>query len=70
MIEKEVKKKIQSIRTQYSREKQKTRKRKSGDGTDDIYQSEWVHSERLKFLDVHLHPKSSQSNLQVRMYTD
>ena len=70
LVVKEIKKKIQSIRTQYSRERQKTKKRKSGDGTDDIYQSKWVHFERLKFLDVHLNPKTSQSNLQVCTYTD
>ena len=69
LVVKEIKK-IQSIRTQYSREREKTKKRKSGDGTDDIYQSKWVHFERLIFLDVHLNPKTSQSNLQVCTYTD
>ena len=62
---KEIEKKLRSIRAQYGRERQKTKKRKSGDGADDVYHSKWVHFERLKFLDEHLNPKNSQSNLQV-----
>ena len=48
---KEIEKKLRNIRTQYTREKQKTKKTKSGDGADNIYESKWPHFKRLQFLD-------------------
>ena len=47
----EVQKKIKCVRMQYTRERQKVKKRKSGDGADDIYTSKWIHFQRLGFLD-------------------
>ena len=38
---KEIKEKIRSVKTIYNREKQKIKKRKSGDGADDIYKVLW-----------------------------
>ena len=67
---KEVEKKLKSIRSQYNREKQKTKKRKTGQGLDEVYVSKWAHFGRLKFLDEYLSPRSSQSNLpEVRQFT-
>ena len=64
---KEVDKKIWNIRTQYTREKGKMRKSKSGDGADDIYISKWQHYKQLSFLDAFVTAKSSRSNLQVNL---
>ena len=64
-IEKEVKEKIKGLRSQYGREKKKEKKRKTGDGADDIYKSSWVHFSRLKFLDDFVSTESSRSNLEV-----
>ena len=46
----DVTKKIKSVRTQYSRELQKFKKRPTGTGTDDVYKSKWPHFEELQFL--------------------
>ena len=62
----EVKKKLTNIRTQYTREKTKTRKRKTGQGAAEIYTSKWQHFQRLYFLDDYVTPKSSHSNLEVK----
>ena len=59
LTESEVKSKIKSVRSQYTRERQKAKKRKSGQGTDELYVSKWIHYERLKFLDEYVIPKSS-----------
>ena len=61
----EVDKKIRNFRTQYSREKAKTKVTKSGDGADDVYEPKWVYILYLKFLDEFVTAKSSRSNLQV-----
>lgn len=65
---KEIEKKWRSLRAQFNREKQNKRKRKSGDGADDLYQIKWAHFEHLKFIDDYVTPKNSQSNLQVNNY--
>ena len=64
----EVQKKIKGIRVQYTRERQKTRKRKSGDGADDMYTSKWVHFHRLRFLDDFITAKQSVSNYRKVQY--
>ena len=64
----EVQKKIKRIRVQYTRERQKTRKRKSGDGADDIYTFKWVHFHRLRFLDDFITAKQSVSNYRKVQY--
>lgn len=45
-----VKSKINSLRTQLGRERTKQCKTKSGQATDELYTSSWVHYERLAFL--------------------
>ena len=65
LIECEVKAKIKSIRAQYTREKQKSSKVKTGTGTDEVYVSKWPHLEQLKFLDDFIIAKKSISNLSV-----
>ena len=62
---KEVEKKLRSIQVQYVREKQKSRKRKTGDGLEDVYISKWIHFKQLEFLNDHITPKNNTSNLQV-----
>ena len=61
---KEIEKKLRNICTQYTREKQKTKKTKSGDGADDIYESKWPHFKCLQFLDEFVTAKNSRSNLR------
>eukprot|EP00731_Ephydatia_muelleri_P036605 Em0288g4a len=63
----EVKAKIKSIRAQYTREKQKSSKVKTGTGTDEVYVSKWPHLEQLKFLDDFIIAKKSISNLSVNL---
>ena len=65
LIECEVKAKIKSIRAQYTREKQKSSKVKTGTGTDEVYVLKWPHLEQLKFLDDFIITKKSISNLSV-----
>eukprot|EP00731_Ephydatia_muelleri_P014914 Em0008g634a len=63
----EVKAKIKSIRAQYTREKQKSSKVKTGTGTDEVYVLKWPHLEQLKFLDDFIITKKSISNLSVNL---
>ena len=62
-LDDEVKKKIASIRTNYTRERGKV-KSKSGDGAEDVYVPKWVHFKRFSFLDDFITAKQSISNLQ------
>ena len=56
-----------SLRTQFTREKSKGKKRKSGDGADDVYRSKWQHLSQINFIEAFVTPKSSRSNLKVRI---
>ncbi len=60
-----VEKKWRSLRTQYSRERAKMKKRKSGDGLDDVYETTWQYYNQLLFVDDYVSPKESHSNLKV-----
>ena len=64
-LENEIKKKIRSLHTQYSSERQKIRTNKSGDGTDNLYKTKWPYFDRLKFLNDHITARATQSNLEV-----
>ena len=64
----EVQKKIKSFRTQYTRERQKVKNRKSGDGADDIYTSKWIHFPQLQFLDDFVTAKKTVSNYRKVQY--
>ena len=57
--------KKKNLRTQYSRERQKTKKRKTGEGADEVYMSKWPYFECLRFLADFVASKISKSNLQV-----
>jgi hypothetical protein len=50
-------KKIKSLRSQYSREKQKERVVNSDSESDGVFVSKWVHYQRLSFLDNHVTPR-------------
>ena len=65
IIVKEIEKKWRNLRTQYAREKGKMKKRKTGDGLDDVYVTKWKHYKQLEFLEDFVTPRASQSNLQV-----
>ena len=41
------------------------KKRKTGDGLEDLYVTKWKHYKQLEFLENFVTPKASQSNLQV-----
>ena len=64
----EVQKKVKGIRVQYTRERQKSRKCRSGEGAKDIYTSKWIHYSKLGFLDDFITPKQSVSNYNANMY--
>lgn len=49
----EVKKKIHSLRTQYTNERSKMKKFKSGDGTTDSYITKWEFYNVLQFMFQH-----------------
>lgn len=57
----EVKAKLKSIRTQYTRERKKTKKKKIGSALEDVYVSKFPHYERLQFLDDYVVAKVSLS---------
>ena len=46
----EIKYKVNSLRTQFNRELAKESKTKSGQSTDELHKSNWIHFERLNFL--------------------
>ena len=66
-LEAQVKSKLKSIRAQYTRERLKTTKWKTGTGTDDVYTSKWPHYKVLAFLNDFVVPKSTKSNLTVSL---
>ena len=43
------------------------KKRKTGEGLEDVYVSKWVHYKHLEFLDTYITPKNTRSNLQVNI---
>ena len=61
----QIKTKLKNLRTQCTREKQKTKKRPTGTGTDDLYVSKWPFYTRLRFLDDSVEAKPGTSNLDV-----
>ena len=61
---KDVKKKINNLRTYYSRELAKFKdSSKSGAGSDEIYVSKWPHFNSLEFLRDTIKPKKTTSSL-------
>ena len=61
----DVSKKIKNLRTQFMRERTKTRKSKSGEGAETVYITKWPHFQRLRFLEEFIIPKKSISNITV-----
>ena len=64
----DVKAKIKNIRTVYTREKKKTRTKKTGQGLDDVYVSKYPHFDSLHFLDDYMVAKHTVSNYKVSMH--
>ena len=62
-----MKAKLKSLRTVFTRERKKTKKRKTGQGVDEVYVSKFPHFERLQFLDDFVGAKNSISNIQVSL---
>ena len=60
-----VKAKLKSIRTIYTRERQKATQRKSGSGLDDVYTSKFPHYDRLQFLNDFVGAKRGIFNMKV-----
>ena len=61
-----VKNKIKNLRSYFSKEHEKTAKRKSGRGLDDSYISTWFAYKHLLFLkdtNVHLHTKKYHQHI-------
>lgn len=63
--EAEVQRKLHNLRTQANQEWNKIKKRKSGQGTDEIYSSSWEYFESLKFLVDQNMTSGSEDNLVV-----
>ncbi|CAH1110534.1 unnamed protein product [Psylliodes chrysocephalus] len=61
--EAEVQRKLHNLRTQANQEWNKIKKRKSGQGTDEIYSSSWEYFESLKFLVDQNMTSGSEDNL-------
>ena len=62
---KEVEKKWRNLRTQYTRERGKMKKRKTGTGVDNVYVTRWLHYKQLEFLEDYVTLKTTQSNFEV-----
>ena len=60
-----IKAKLKSIRTIYTRERQKTTKRKTGSGLNEVFVSKFRHYDRLQFLNDFVGAKRSISNIKV-----
>ena len=58
-------KKIKNISTQYTRERRKVVKRKTGEGADEVYFSKWPHYNSLRFVDNIPKPSLSNSDVSV-----
>ena len=65
----DVKAKIKNIRTVYTREKTKTKKKKTGQGLDEVYVSKYPHFDQLRFLDDFVTAKSSITNIKGARYS-
>ncbi|XP_055905120.1 uncharacterized protein LOC129940710 [Eupeodes corollae] len=61
--EDEIKRKLHNLRNQMSQELKKSKKRKSGAGTDELYSSKWPYFRALQFLIPFLTPSETISNL-------
>uniref|UniRef100_A0A1X7TSI4 MADF domain-containing protein n=1 Tax=Amphimedon queenslandica TaxID=400682 RepID=A0A1X7TSI4_AMPQE len=66
----DVTKKIKNVRTQYTCERQKITRRKSGESADHVYVSKWIYYELLKFLNDFVVPKKSISILELNRNDD
>ncbi|KAJ8969777.1 hypothetical protein NQ317_016554 [Molorchus minor] len=64
--EAEIQRKLHNLRTQENQEWNKMKKRKSGQGTDDTYNSSWEYFESLKFLVDQNMASGTEDNLLVR----
>ena len=49
-VEKEVKTKINTLRSYFTNELKKVYSNKSGDGRENVYESKWPHFQSLMFL--------------------
>lgn len=59
----EITRKLHNLRTQMNNEIRKIKKKKSGDGLDDVFISNWEFFDSLKFLTAGLICNKSQTNL-------
>jgi len=62
----EVKRKIINLRSQFSHELSKAQKRRTGSGTDEVYESKWVHFRSLLFLKDYVQARKTKTNDEVR----
>lgn len=60
-----VTKKIKSLRSQYTREKQKERRNRDASGGHTSYVSKWMHYEKLNFLEEFVVPRLGSARLKV-----
>lgn len=59
----EISRKLHNLRTQFNNELRKSRKRKSGQGVDEIYTSKWEFFEALQFMRSSSKCTETQSNI-------
>ncbi|KAJ8977060.1 hypothetical protein NQ317_017222 [Molorchus minor] len=67
--EAEIQRKLHNLRTQENQEWNKMKKRKSGQGTDDTYNSSWEYFESLKFLVDQNMASGTEDNLLTLLTT-
>lgn len=60
-----VSKKIKSLRSQYTREKQKERRNRELPIGDTVFLSKWMHYEKLNFLEDFVVPRQHGSGIKV-----
>ena len=68
-LEGDIKTKINTLRSYYSKELAKTTNKKSGHGTNDNVESKWEYFNALTFLSDTIKARKSHSTL-VRIYTN
>ena len=66
----EVKQKWLSLRAQFGRELKNSNKQKSGQSTDELYISQWVFYDKMKFLQHVMKTKKSRDSLDLTFDSD
>lgn len=61
----EITRKIHNLRNQFNNELKKSMKKKSGQGSDDLYVSKWPYFKSLSFLKTSLETRATSGNINT-----